>query len=89
MTDNRSYLKRAQDLARQRTGHELSDDELVANFSLNGNERRSQILDTIEGEERAADAIGSDTQSLREAGKKMRTIQAMKDAHARLRRLGR
>jgi hypothetical protein len=89
MSDERSYLQKTQDLARQRMGRELSDSEIAGNFSIHGNERRSQILDQIESEERAADAIGSDTQSLKDAGRRLRTIQAVRDAHARLRRLGR
>jgi hypothetical protein len=89
MTDDRSFLKRSLDLAKQRTGREPTDDELVANFSLNGNERRSQILDQVEADERAAGEIGDDPTSLRNAGKRMRTIQAMRSAHDRLRRLGR
>jgi hypothetical protein len=89
MSDNRTYLQRSLDLAKQRTGRAPTDDELVANFSLNGNERRSQILDQVESEERAADAIGSDVQSLKDAGRRKNTISAMRAAHQRLRALGR
>jgi hypothetical protein len=88
MADERDYFRKSMDLARQRTGREPTDDELVANFSLNGLERRVQILDQVETESMAGE-IGSDTGSLREAGKRMRTIQAMKAAHERLRRVGR
>jgi hypothetical protein len=89
MSDNRTYLQRAQDLAKQRTGEEVSDADLVANFSLNGNERRSQILDQCEQDERAAGEIGSDVQSLKEAGRRKNTIAAMRAAHSRLRAIGR
>jgi hypothetical protein len=88
MADERDYLKKTQDLGRQRLGRDLTDDEIAANFSIHGLERRSQILDQIETEDRAGE-IGDDHTSLRNAGRRMRTIQAMRHAHERLRKLGR
>jgi hypothetical protein len=87
-SDERDYFKKSMDLAKQRTGREPTDDELVANFSLNGLERRVAILDQVETESLAGE-IGSDVQSLKEAGRRKNTISAMRDAHERLRRLGR
>jgi len=86
--DDRDYLKITQDLARQRTGRDLTDDEIAANFSLYGLEKRSQILDRIETES-VQGAISDDGHSLREAGRRMRTVQALRNAHARLRAVGR
>ena len=88
MADERDYLKKTQDLGRQRLGRDLTDEEIASNFAVHGLERRSQILDQIETES-AAGEISGDSGSLRAAGKRMRTISAMRDAHERLRRLGR
>jgi hypothetical protein len=85
---SRDYLKLTQDLARQRLGRDLTDDEIAANFALHGLERRSQILDTIETESMAGE-ISGDNESLRAAGRRLRTVQAMRNAHERLRKLGR
>jgi len=86
--DERSYLQRLNDLGRKRTGRDLSDDEVAAEFALHGLARRAEILDTIEREELSGE-ISDDGAALRQAGRRMRTLQSLRDAHEKLRRIGR
>jgi hypothetical protein len=88
MADERDYLKKTQDLGRQQLGRDLTDEEIASNFAVHGLARRSAILDQIETESMAGE-ISGDSGSLRAAGKRLRTLQAMRNAHEKLRRLGR
>ena len=88
MSDDRDFLRKTQDLGRIRLGRDLTDEEIASNFEVHGLERRTQILDQIETES-AAGEISGDSGSLRAAGKRLRTIQAMRNAHERLRKIGR
>jgi hypothetical protein len=88
MADERDFLTKTQALGRIRLGRDLTDEEIASNFAVHGLERRTAILDQIETES-AAGEIGSDTGSLREAGKRLRTLRALRDCHSRLRRIGR
>jgi hypothetical protein len=83
------YLKKTQALGRIRLGRDLTDEEIAGNFSIHGLEQRTLILQTIEEDDRAANAIGSDNASLREEGRRKNTISAMRAIHSRLRALGR
>jgi hypothetical protein len=88
MSDERDFLDKTQALGRIRLGRDLTDEEIASNFAIHGLERRTAILDQIEHES-AAGEIGSDSGSLRNEGRRLRTLQALRNAHEKLRRLGR
>jgi hypothetical protein len=84
MSDDRNVIDAARDVSRNWTGEEMTTDGMLNEFQLFGHAKRSEILDQVDQDYRAAD-----TADLRKYHELVTLRRNMQRVHHTLRKAGR